>query len=88
MSEERIDTKMALARYESAYAVHGVEACFTLKGLRHVQAYIEQLEYALRLYAGYTTSDGVRFQPIEDKGGVARAALAKTHTSTDHLSTE
>jgi len=49
MTETRIDAKMALARYESSYAAFGVEACFTLKGLRDVQRYIEQLEAELVL---------------------------------------
>lgn len=49
MSNARVDARMALARYESAYAVFGVEACFTLKGLRDVQNYIEQLEKELQM---------------------------------------
>lgn len=49
MNNIRVDAKMALARYESSYAVFGVEACFTLKGLRDVQAYIEQLEKELQM---------------------------------------
>lgn len=36
---------------------------------------IEALEAALRLYAGFE-SNGIKFMPIDDKGGVARAALA------------
>ena len=36
---------------------------------------IEQLEAALRLYAGFE-SNGIKWEPIDDKGGVARAALA------------
>ena len=48
MTETRTDAKMALARYESSYAAFGVEACFTLKGLRDVREYIDQLETALR----------------------------------------
>jgi len=48
MSDVRNDAKMALARYESSYAAFGVEACFTLEGLRDVQRYIDKLEVALR----------------------------------------
>ena len=36
---------------------------------------IEALEAALRLYAGFE-SNGIKWEPIDDKGGVARAALA------------
>jgi len=52
MSDVRNDAKMALARYESSYAAFGAEACFTLKGLRDVQRYIEKLEAALREIEG------------------------------------
>ena len=38
-------------------------------------ARIETLEAALRLYAGFE-NDGIKWEPIDDKGGVARAALA------------
>jgi len=47
MSDVRNDAKMALARYESSYAAFGVEACFTLEGLRDVQRYIDKLEALL-----------------------------------------
>jgi hypothetical protein len=36
---------------------------------------IEALEAALRLYAGFE-SNGIQWMPIDDKGAVARAALA------------
>ena len=37
---------------------------------------IEALEAALRLYAGFE-SNGIKWEPIDDKGGVARAALGE-----------
>jgi hypothetical protein len=37
---------------------------------------IEQLEAALRLYAGFE-SNGIKWEPIDDRGGVARAALGE-----------
>lgn len=44
--------------------------------LREAADRIEQLEAALRLYAGFE-SNGIKWEPIDDKGGVARAALGE-----------
>lgn len=49
MNDVRIDAKMALARYESSYAAFSAEASFTMKDVRDIQNYIEQLEKELRM---------------------------------------
>jgi hypothetical protein len=61
MSDVRNDAKMALARYESSYAAFGAEACFTLKGLRDVQRYIEKLETVLRDVVVTLNSDEIPY---------------------------
>ncbi len=66
---------MALARYESSVAAFGKEAHFSIKNVHDVRAYIDRLEAALQLYAGLGR-DGIKWEPLNDNGGVARAALA------------
>jgi len=52
--------------YVPVYSHRGVE----------IQNRIEQLEAALQLYAGLER-DGIKWEPLNDNGGVARAALGE-----------
>ncbi len=70
-------TKPLLDRLEWAafkMCQRGHHEDFASDTMTEAKARIEALEAALRLYAGFE-SNGIKWMPIDDKGGVARAAL-------------
>lgn len=78
MNELRIDARMALANYESSYAAFGAEASFTMEDVYAVREYIDTLEAALRVAAGYiSTKEGHTDQHPQDVyDWIVSAALA------------
>jgi hypothetical protein len=78
MNNLRIDARMALANYESSYAVFGADASFTMKEVHVIREYIDTLEAALRVICdGPRDADKSYPELLAEVRCEARAALEK-----------